>query len=341
MKPYPSIGKKEEAAVLEVLRSGVLSGFIAGEPDGGPRVIALERAWARRYGVRHAVAFNSATSGLFAAVGAVGVNPGDTVIVPALSMSATATVPLFWGAISQICDVDGTGCLDPSDLVIDDDTGAIISVNLFGARSQRFDGQIPWIEDCAQSPTAGLRGDIAVYSLNYHKHIHCGEGGVAVTNSNDISGKLKAIRNHGENVRNLPGLNLRMTEIEAAIALCQLEDIDIHVGRRVALAEALTDGTKDLWDTPPKGNHDYYVWGVRYKGNRERLSKLLTEEGFPHFCGYRPLYDLPIFHGGYLPMAEAIDAELIGFETCKYDAAPEPLINSMRRAFARLDPSAN
>ncbi|MBI1985135.1 MAG: DegT/DnrJ/EryC1/StrS family aminotransferase, partial [Rhodospirillales bacterium] len=96
LPPYPSMGKAEEEAVREVVRSGVLSGFY-GSPGpefmGGPKVKTLEAAWAKRYGVGHAVTVNSATSGLVAAMGAIGLGPGDEVILPPWTMSATAMAP--------------------------------------------------------------------------------------------------------------------------------------------------------------------------------------------------------------------------------------------------------
>ncbi|MBI2585041.1 MAG: DegT/DnrJ/EryC1/StrS family aminotransferase [Rhodospirillales bacterium] len=335
LPPYPSMGKAEEEAVREVVRSGVLSGFY-GSPGpefmGGPKVKTLEAAWAKRYGVGHAVTVNSATSGLVAAMGAIGLGPGDEVILPPWTMSATAMAPLAYGGIPVFADVeDQTFCIDPESVIanITLKTRAILAVNLFGhpaalkrLRKLADDRGLYLIEDSAQAPfasedgrRAGTVGHIGVYSLNFHKHIHSGEGGVCVTDDAKLADRLRMIRNHGENsaaemakgdLTNLVGFNLRMTELSAAVALVQLANIDAHVARREKLAKALSDGTRDLagWTVPAERHgcrHNYYAWLVRFDADvvgvsRELFSKALAAEGFPHFIGYvAPLYRLPVF----------------------------------------------
>jgi len=334
-KPYPSMGRAEKAAVMAVMRSGCLSGFY-GSPGpeflGGPRVKALEAAWKQHYGVKHAVTVNSATSGLMAAMGAIGISPGDEVILPPWTMSASAMAPIIYGGIPVFADVeDMTFCIDPKSVRanITPKTRAILAVNLFGhparlAELRRIADEhgIYLVEDSAQAPLAkednrlaGTVGHIGVYSLNFHKHIHSGEGGVCVTDDDRLADRLRMIRNHGENtaavmakgdLTNLVGFNMRMTELSAAIALAQLRNINSHVKRRERLAEALTEGTRDLegWTVPMprKGcRHNYYVWLVRYDArkvgvNRELFSRALKDEGFPNFTGYvAPLYRLPLF----------------------------------------------
>lgn len=335
LKPYPSMGKAEQEAAKEVVRSGCLSGFY-GSPGpeflGGPKVRALEAAWARRYGVKHAVTVNSATSGLMAAMGAIGLSPGDEVILPPWTMSATAMAPLVYGGIPVFADVeDDTFCIDPESVIanITPKTRAIFAVNLFGhpaalARLRRIADErgIHLVEDSAQAPLAnednrlaGTVGHIGVYSLNFHKHIHSGEGGVCVTDDDRLADRLRMIRNHGENaalemaggdLTNLVGFNWRMTELSAAIALVQLGNIDAHIERREQLARKVTEGTRDLegWTVPKtrKGcRHNHYVWMARYDESavgvsRELFSRALAAEGFPHATGYlAPLYRLPLF----------------------------------------------
>lgn len=335
LAPYPSMGEGERRAVQEVVDSGCLSGFF-GSPGpeflGGPKVRAFEAAWAERYGVRHAVSVNSNTSGLFAAMGAIGLSPGDEVIVPPWTMSATAVCPLIYGGIPVFADIeDETFCLDVDRVreAITERTRAIIAVNLFGhparlheLRKLADERGLYLIEDNAQAPlgvedgtACGTIGHIGVFSLNFHKHIHTGEGGVCVTDDDDLADRLQKIRNHGENcvagadqaaLVNMVGFNLRMTELSAAVGLVQLADIDRHVEARERLAERLSDGTRDLdgW-TPPTVRdgcrHNYYVWLVKYDADvmgisRDLFSKALAAEGFPHFCAYLPpLYRLPLF----------------------------------------------
>ena len=332
---YRSMGEAEERAVLDVVRSGCLSGFFGSWRDGflgGPKVQEFEGAWAERFEVTHAVSVNSNTSGLIASIGAAGVGPGDEVIVPATTMSATAMAPLVYGAIPVFADIDEqTFCLDLESVHanLTDKTRAILAVNLFGqaaplsALRQLADERgIVLIEDNAQGPLAtehgrycGTIGHIGVFSLNYHKHIHTGEGGMCVTADDDLARRLQFIRNHAEAVveeagvsdlTNMVGFNFRMTELSAAIGLAQLAAVEEHVGRRQLLAERLSEGLSGLSGvTVPSARagcrHVYYGWVPRYDAalagpSRNTFAQALRAEGFPCSEGYlRPLYLLPLF----------------------------------------------
>ena len=337
-RPFPSyntIGDEERRAVLQVLDSGVLSQFIgAWGPDflGGPRVRALEAAWAGYFGVRHAVSVNSATSGLYAAVGAAGVGPGDEVIVSPYTMSASATAAIVYGAVPVFADIDpDTFCLDPASVRarITDRTRAIIGVDLFGhpadwrgLRTAAGARPIVLIEDSAQAPGAkvgdrfaGTLADIGVFSLNYHKTIHSGEGGVVVTDDDRFADRLQLIRNHGEAVVkakgdedlvNLVGYNYRMTEIEAAIALEQLKKLERLLQPRIDAAEYLS---RHLGELPglsvPRARsgvrHGYYVYAFKFDADqtglsRARFAEALRAEGIPVSVGYvEPLYRQPMY----------------------------------------------
>lgn len=332
---YPSMGQAEVDAVTEVVRSGCLSGFYGSAgPEflGGPTVRAFEAAWAERYGVKHVVSVNSATSGLFAAMGAVGVGPGDEVIVPCTTMSATAMAPLVYGAIPVFADLeDETFCLDIAAVreAITPKTKAILAVNLFGhparlaeLRALADEQGLYLVEDNAQAPLGregearcGTVGHIGVFSLNFHKHIHTGEGGMCVTDDDRLAQRLQLIRNHGENLvetlgledaTNIIGFNYRMTELSAAVGLAQTERIEEHVSDRERLAERLSEGTRGLpgWTVPAVREgcrHNYYCWTVRYDEDvvgvdRATFSRALEAEGFPHTQAYvQPLYLLPVF----------------------------------------------
>ena len=335
---YNTIGDEERRAVLEVLDSGVLSQFIgAWCPDflGGPRVRALESAWAGYFAARHAVSVNSATSGLYAAVGAAGVGPGDEVIVSPYTMSASATAAIVYGAVPVFADIEAdTFCLDPQSVQdrITERTRAIIGVDLFGhpadwrgIRDAVGARPIVLIEDSAQAPGArlgdryaGTLADMGVFSLNYHKTIHSGEGGVVVTDDDRLADRLQLIRNHGEavvkakgedDIVNLVGFNYRMTEIEAAIALEQLKKLDRLLGLRIEAAEYLTERLRGLPGiTPPAVRsgvrHGYYVYAFKYdagesKLSRGRFAEALRAEGIPVSVGYvEPLYRQPMYQRG-------------------------------------------
>jgi perosamine synthetase len=337
-KPFPAyrtIGAEEKRSVSEVLDSGVLSQFLgAWSPDfyGGSRVRKLESEWAAYFGVKHAVSVNSATSGLYAAVGAAGVGPGDEVIVSPYTMSASAAAPLIYGAIPVFADIDPEiFCITPQSIrqCITPYTKAIIVVDLFGHPAAMNEimqiaqeNKLVVIEDAAQAPGAlyyerhaGTLGHIGVFSLNYHKTIHSGEGGLVVTNDDELSERIQLIRNHAEavvkdkgtkDIVNLIGFNYRMTEIEAAIASEQLKKLETLIASRIEIAEQLTKALTNLPGiTPPVVRpgvrHGYYLYVMRYDTKstgipRDRFAKALIAEGIPMFEGYvEPLYLEPVY----------------------------------------------
>ena len=333
--PYNFIGKEELKAASYVISTGLLSKFIGcHDPDflGGPKVQELETKWAAHMGAKFAISINSCTSGLFAACGAVGIGPGDEVIVSPYTMSASASCVLVYNAIPVFADVDeDTFCISPETIekVISSRTKAIVVVHIMGHPAD-MDGimqlakehNLKIIEDCAQSPGAtyknnkvGTIGNIGVFSLNYHKTIHTGEGGVAITNNEELANRLRLIRNHAEavcedmgvtNLVNLLGFNYRMTEIEAAIGIEQLKKLDKLTEPRIKLANYLTKKLSKIEGIiPPKvksyEKHVYYIYPIKYDENvigipREAFVKALNAEGIPLFEGYsKPLYLQPMY----------------------------------------------
>lgn len=331
-----TIGDEEKKAVAEVLDSGVLSQFRAASgPEflGGPRVRKLEEEWAEYFGVKHAISFNSLTSGLFACIGAAGVGPGDEVIVAPTTMVASVTCALMYGGIPIFADIDPeTFCLSPNSIEarITPRTAAIVLVHLFGypvdvdkiMSIAEMHGLVV-IEDCAQAPAAKLKGQylgtfghMGGFSLNYHKTIHAGEGGVVTTNDDDLALRLRLIRNHGEvvvadmGVRELVntfGGNYRMTEIEAAIASEQLKKLEALTQHRVELAEYLgrrlgqIPGIQLPRAIESNSRHVYYMYAMRYNDQvwgipRDLLVRAMRAEGIELRDKYvRPIYLEPMF----------------------------------------------
>lgn len=329
------IDKEEIAAVTKVLKRGPLSGFVgvAGKPFlGGPEVQLLERAFEKKFGVKYAVSFNSATTALHGAIAALGIGPGDEVILPPYTMSASATAILMNGAVPVFVDIDErTFCIDAHDVErkVTKRTKAVMAVNLFGGVPdfaallrvcKKY--KLALIEDNAQAPGArwrgryaGTIGDIGVFSFNVHKTMQAGEGGVLVTNNRRFALRAQLSRNHGESV--IPGLsrytdgpifgsNYRMTEVTAAIARVQLSRLDFLNRKRIALANHLTErlpGIKGL--TLPyvakDTSHVYYTYPMKIDEKalgitRAALVRGLCERGFPVGKGYvEPLYLLPLF----------------------------------------------
>ncbi len=217
-KRYNSIGKEEILAANKVLKKGVLSDFIAGKNSkflGGSKVREFERYCAKYFKVKYAVTVNSWTSGLVCAVGAIDIEPGDEVIVTPWTMPATATAIIHWNAIPVFADIDkDTFNICPKSIVekISKKTKAIIAVDIFG-QSAEIDKimkiakkyRLKVISDSAQAigtlnkgRFSGTIADVGGFSLNFHKHINTGEGGILVTNNKKIYNKLTLIRNHGE-----------------------------------------------------------------------------------------------------------------------------------------------
>ena len=251
---YNTIGEEEKRAVMQVLESGNLSQFLgAWHKDfyGGPAVQQFEQDWAVAFNSKYAISVNSNTSGLFTAIGALGIKPGDEVIVSPYTMSASALAPIIYGAVPVFADIDYDNFgLSPESIekCITPLTKAILVVHIFGNPAKMDEimaiakkHNLYVIEDCAQAPMAtyknkfvGTIGDVGVFSLNYHKHIHTGEGGVITTNNDNIAERCYLIRNHGENivepkgvkdVFNTYGFNYRMTEMEAAVGIEQLKKL--------------------------------------------------------------------------------------------------------------------
>lgn len=343
-KRYNPIGQEELEAAKQVIESGVLSQFIgAWDPDfyGGPKVKEFERKIESYFGVKHAITVNSWTSGLIAAVGAIGIEPGDEVIVTPFTMCASATAILHWNAIPVFADIESdTFCLDPKSVEtnITPYTKAIMAVDIFG-HSANMDAlmeiarkhKLTVITDAAQAPGAmykgrfaGTQSHVGGFSLNYHKHIHTGEGGILVTDDDDLAERLRLIRNHAEavvgdmgetNLVNMIGYNFRLGEIECAIGIAQLDKLATLVAGRQKVAQQLTVGLAGLrgLKTPriEEGcTHSYYVYplvlDVKELGvSRARILEALQAEGLHGLSGgyvnvhMLPMYQTKIAYGAH------------------------------------------
>ncbi|MFA4870251.1 MAG: DegT/DnrJ/EryC1/StrS family aminotransferase [Pedobacter sp.] len=299
---YNTIGQEEKDAVMKVLDTGNLSQFLGAYHSdflGGPTVRAFESAWAEAFNVKHAVSVNSNTSGLFTAMGAIGIQPGDEVIVSPYSMSASAIAPLVYGGIPIFADIDPvTFCMSAESIkaCITPRTKAILIVHIFGHPAEMDSimalakqHNLYVIEDCAQAPMAkykgqnvGTIGDLGVFSLNYHKHIHTGEGGVITSNDSNLIDRCQMIRNHAENVvgpkaiedlTNMIGFNYRMTEIECAIGIQQLKKLPSLLTERLKNVYYLNSQLSsisglELQPIPTEGSvHTYYVHPIKFNKN--------------------------------------------------------------------------
>ena len=336
LKPFNTIGQEELINVKKVLKSGVLSGFFAKKEKekgflGGKFVQDFEKRICNFFDVKYAISVNSWTSGLQTAIGAIDIQPGDEVIVTPWTMCATVSSIVSWLAIPVFADIDpNTLNLSPESVkkCITKRTKAIMVADIHGLScdmdslikiAKEYNLKI--INDSAQSPGAkykgkfaGTVGDIGGFSLNYHKHIQTGEGGVLVTNNEQIAHKCRLIRNHAEcivNVNeplsNMVGSNYRMGEIEAAIGISQLKKLKKIIKSRQKIGKIILN-TLDKYNfirvlpTPKNYEHVYYVVPIIYEPeltgvSRSRLVEALSKEGLNNtiYGGYANIHQLPMF----------------------------------------------
>lgn len=364
IKSFYAIGPAERELVANLMDGGLLSGYLAGHETGGYYVRALEEKWAETIGAKHAIACNSATSGLHAAAFAVGLRRGDHFVCSAMTMSATAAAPMFTGADPIFSDVEdeyfGLVCG-----AMPDTTKAIITTNLFGHASQL--GRYEWVKNCgiyliednSQSPFAtahgrycGTAGHIGVFSFNVHKHLQCGEGGMLVTDDEKLATRLRAFINHGENSGGPIGLNLRMPELCAVVALSQLGRAKEIIQDRVDQAEALIAAIGDIpgirppmvypgcthvyyaipflmEPRPGTGDSDVNPFDI-IRNLRRDFCAALRAQGVPIVEGYQePLYRLPVFkrYARPCPIAEDLQhSRLFYFENCAWDLTPSQIV---------------
>lgn len=257
----PATGEEEWQAAREPLLSGWLT--------QGPKVAAFEREFAARHSVKHALATTSCTTALHLALVALGIGPGDEVIVPAFTWVATANVVLYCGATPVLADVDReTFNIDVADVArkLTPRTKAVIAVHLFGlcadidALRAAVPAEVPIVEDAAcaaggsyRGRPAGTLGAMAAFSFHPRKSITTGEGGMLTTNDDRLAAVADQLRNHGASISeeqrhhgprpyllaefNLLGFNYRMTDLQGAVGLTQLKKLDAFIAERQRWAD--------------------------------------------------------------------------------------------------------
>ena len=323
------IGHEEINSVNEVLKTKRLSGFYK-DFLGGERVQRFEKDFARYTGTKYAVAFNSGTSALHAALAACGVEAGDEVIVPPFTFTATASSVLMVGAIPVFVDVDpDTFCIDPEriKMAITDKTRAVMPVHIYGKVADMDmitaiarERGLKVIEDACQSPGCGYKsrkvgsiGDAGVFSFVETKNMVIGEGGMVTTDSDEITRRCRLVRNHGEvwkqggprdYISRLLGYNFRLTEIQAALGIEQLKKLDHlnSVRKENALyLERELGALRGFKTMRYDGNEIPHLYPVLYDEaaaglSKDRFIELAASEGVPLSRGYpQPLYKTPIF----------------------------------------------
>jgi len=278
----PEVGRDELAAVAAVIESGMLT--------MGPLLAEFERGLARACEVRHALAVSSGTAALHLAVLALGLDPGDEVLVPAYTVPATANVVALSGLRPVLVDVDPLSMnIDPARVEVGARTRAIIPVHLFG-RPCRIEQlpDLPLVEDAAGALGArragrpcGSLGLAGCLSFHPRKIISTAEGGAVTTDDEQIAGAVAALRNHGwrsmaDADMPAPGLNYRLSEVHCALGLAPLGRLDELLAARARIAHAYAERLAGLPVTLPAADEgDVHGWQA-YVIQLERRDEVLS-----------------------------------------------------------------
>jgi perosamine synthetase len=283
----PDVGAEEAAAVAEVLESGQLT--------MGPKVAEFEAALAAACGVEHAVAVSSGTAALHLAVLALGIGPGDEVIVPAFTFPASANVVALAGAAPVLVDVDpATMNVDPDAVAaaVTPRTRAIMPVHLFGrpARTDELPDGVPLLEDAAGALGARRRGrpcgGIGVagcFSFHPRKIVTTGEGGAVTTDDAGLADSVRQLRHHGWTVPGLgdmpvAGLNYRLPDVLCAIGIPQLHRLDELLAARERVASGYAERLGDLDVLLPEADegdvHGWQAYVIQLERRDEALAGL-------------------------------------------------------------------
>lgn len=313
----PRFGEREVEALRAVLQSGHLT--------QGPMVEAFERAIADLCGVRHAVATTSATTALELALAALDIGRGDEVLAADFTYPATGNAALQRGAALRLVDADpSTYCIDPAALeaALTPATRAVLSVDVFGLPADYAAIEpllarrgVPLVCDAACSlggaigeRRTGAFGALACFSFHPRKSLTTGEGGMVVTDDPELADRLALLRNHGTRRDGwrarfvAPGFNFRMSDLNAALGVAQVEDFPAVVARRNALAARLCEHLSDLPDVVPQrvpvGHvHPYqaFVVTVAQSVDRDALIGALRELGVEATLGTYAMHAEPAF----------------------------------------------
>ncbi|GAA2294752.1 DegT/DnrJ/EryC1/StrS family aminotransferase [Glycomyces scopariae] len=324
----PHIGEEEIEAAVAVLRSGMVV--------QGPEVAAFEDEFSAVSGTDHCVAVNSGTSALHLSLLAMGIGPGDEVIVPSFSFAASANAVRLVGADPVFADIEaGSFCIDPAhvEALIGPKTAAIMPVHLYGhpadmtrltAIAERHGLAI--LEDACQAHGAavdgrpvGSFGKAGTFSFYPTKNMHSLEGGIVSTDDAQFARTLRLLRNQGMEQRyanEIVGMNMRMTDVSAAIGRVQLRSLGTWTDQRRANAARLDAGIKTVAVPPvaPGAHHIYHQYTVRVEGDRDGALEQLKAAGVGSAVYYpTPIHRLrPFAHiEADLPVTDRAAAEVL------------------------------
>lgn len=310
----PWITDDEVKAVEEVVRSGQLS--------MGPRVRTFEDDFASYTGANEALAVNNGTSALHVALAALGIGPGDEVVVPSLTFISTANVVAYLGAIPVLCECDPKTynvTLDNLLEKVTTKTKAVIPVEMNGLPIDydsilpAFDRlNIPVIVDSAESLGSIYKGKrvgsiapIHCFSFFPNKIITTGEGGMITVSDAQLAQHMRQILNQGQDGRYhhvVLGYNYRMTEIQAAIGITQISKIDLFLEEKARIASRYHAAFQKTFNiTPPfvpdyVGTHSWYMYAISvHNRDRDEIVKILDDKGIETRVSFPPIHTQPYY----------------------------------------------
>lgn len=332
----PSVGEEEAHAAATVIKSGLLA--------SGQEVKEFEREFSSYIGTNEGVATSNGTTALHIAQTALGIGPGDEVIVPSFTFIATATSVSMCGASPVMADIEEkTYCIDPDSVMdqINPHTKAVIGVHLYGhpcdvhALSEICeDHSLFFVEDCAQAHGAEYRskkvgnfGVCGCFSFYPTKNMTCGEGGMVTSSDPSLVKRMRILINHGQTEKYLHtelGYNFRLTDIAAAIGRVQLHKLPEMNKKRMNNGTYLSQHiTRKGIITPavrPGCNHVYHQYAIRVTEEsgffRDELAEFLNNHGIGTGVHYpMPVHEQPVYkgkvRGSSCPVAGLISPEIL------------------------------
>lgn len=335
----PTFVGNEKRYVNEVLDSTWIS-------SRGPFVERFERMVAETAGVKHATAVSNGTVALHLALSAIGVGPGDTVIVPNLTYIAPANAVLYCGASVRLVDVDpGTWNIAEQEIrrAMDETVKAVITTDLYGLpcylsptlRDDLTSSKVIVVEDAAEaigslhdSFPAGSLGDIGTLSFFGNKTITTGEGGMVLTSTDSYDSLIRRLKNQGVNdskryFHDILGYNYRMTNIQAAIGVAQMERLTEIIERKKQIEQWYRDklaGSVRFQVVPGEARTNAWLVSVVLPDevDRETVISLLAQEGIETRPVFVPISEMP-----YMPHADTPTANWIGSKGISLPSYPE------------------
>ncbi|MEM5493299.1 DegT/DnrJ/EryC1/StrS family aminotransferase [Hoeflea sp. AS16] len=348
----------EEKYVIDALRSSWIS--------GGPYVERLEAACAEFLGVPHAIAVSNGTAALDLSFLALDIQPGDEIIVPGFAFMAAANLALQKGAIPVFCDVDPlTWCIQPKavEKLISKQTRAIVAVHSYGNMCDvpglvdlAAAHDIALIEDAAEafgskmdSLLAGTQGHINTFSFHATKTVTTGEGGLVTTHDSDLAEKMRLYRSHGlrrhrHYWHELPGHNFRLTNLQAAMGVAQMEKIETILDHRVRMYQRYKNRIQSMPGTQMQmitETCEAAIWAVAlrldatsFPQGRDEVMSALSSRGIETRPGFQPPAEMDYFGPTSVPVSENLGRWVISLPS--YPSLTDSEIDYICNELAKL-----